>query len=236
MWISDRTARHVLVSMLVAALLSAGCGLRALDEMKEDHRQGQYTEVAAMDVSCDPGDDRCNQMHLLKGDACYVLGRRAESADEDSTARARFACAETHLGEGLRQTEPGSGDWAIAGNDRAQWYTNRAESLRQLQDLLAGDSARTVSRRLLEFGRTYRETIPDAAAPHFYIATARYALLQPRLLDAPSGDADVCGELDTIISTLDEAPPAPDTSSVHTNIESLRRQLDRQRSRLDCSS
>lgn len=236
MWSSDRTARHVLVSMLIAALLGGGCGLRALDEMQETHRQGQYAEVAGMAVSCDPGDDRCNQMHLLKGDACYVLGRRSEAADEDSTARARFACAETHLREGIRQTEPGSGDWAIADNDRAQWHTNRAESLRQLQDLMAGDSARAVSRRLLEFGRTYRETVPEAAAPHFYIATAQYALLQPRLLDAPPGDTDVCGELDGIITTLDEAPSAPDTSSVHTSIESLRRQLDRQRSRLDCSS
>jgi len=233
MWMSDRTARHVLVSILVAALLGAECGLRALDEMKEAHRQAQYTEVASQDVSCDPGDARCNQMHLLKGDACYVLGRRAEA---DSTARARFTCAETHLGTGIRQTDPGSGDWAIAGNDRSQWYTNRAESLRQLQDLLAGDSARAVSRRLLEFGQTYRETLPDAAAPYFYIGTAQYALLQPQLLDAQPGDAGVCGELDTIIATLDEAPSAPDTSDVPANIESLRRQLDRQRSRLDCSS
>jgi hypothetical protein len=236
MWMSDRTARHVLVGLLAAALLGAGCGLRALDEMKEAHRQMQYAEVAAMDVSCGPGDDRCSQMHLLKGDACYVLGRRAEAADADSTARLRFACAETHLGAGIRQTEPGSGDWGVAGNNRPQWYTNRAESLRQLQDLMAGDSARTVSRRLLEFGRTYRETIPDEAAPYFYVATAQYALLQPRLLDAPSSDADICGALDTIMTTLEEAPSARDTSVVRANIESLRRQIDRERSRLDCSS
>jgi hypothetical protein len=234
MWLSDRASRLALAGTLVAALLWAGCGLRALDQMKDAHRQGRFAEVAAMDVDCNPGDERCGQMHLLKGDACYVLGRTAEREGEDSTATARFRCADSHLGAGIRQTEAAGAGWTVAGTDRRQWYTNRAESLRQLQDLLAGDSARAVSTRLLEFGRTFREATPDAAAPYFYVATARYALLQPRLVDAPTGDGDVCEELGAIRTVLDEAPSGPDT--IQKNLGRLRRQIDSQRSRLDCPS
>ena len=236
MWDSDRPSRLLLTSTLVAALLLAGCGLKALDAMKDAHRERQFAEVAAVEVDCDPDDDRCSQMHLLKGDACYVLGREAEAAGADSTAEARFRCATRHLGAGIRQTEARAGGWAVAGKDRTQWYTNRAESLRQLQDLLAGDSARAGSRRLLDFGRQFEGVAPDAAAPPFYVATARYALLQPRLIDAPDGDPEVCTALDEIHAVLDEAP-APDAAGpVQENLDRLRRQIDSQRSRLDCSS
>lgn len=236
MWDSDRPSRFVLTSTLIAALLLAGCGLKALDAMKDAHREGQFAEVAGMEVDCDPADDRCHQMHLLKGDACYALGREAEAADADSTAEARFRCATRHLGMGIRQTEAQSGGWAIAGKDQAQWYVNRAESLRQLQDLLAGDSARAVSGRLLDFGQRFQTVAPDAAAPPFYVATARYALLQPRLIDAPAGDAEVCTALNEIHAMLAEAPAPDSAGPVRENLDGLRRQIDSQRSRLDCSS
>jgi hypothetical protein len=238
MWSSSRGSRRVLAGLLAAALLLAGCGLKALDAMKDAHRQGRFAEVAVMAVDCTPDDDRCNQMHLLKGDACYRRGRRAEANAADSTAEARFRCAARHLGTGIRQTEAvGAADWAVAGGDRRQWYTNRAESLRQLQDLQVGDSARAVSRRLLAFGQTYREAVPEAVAPHFYVATARYALLQPRLLDAPDGKEAVCSALDTIRTGLDEAPSAPDSAdTIQEALPSLRRQIERQHARLDCAS
>lgn len=219
---------------LGAALLCAGCGVSTLKTMKKDHREGRFAKVAAVDLFCGPEDERCNQMHLLKGDACYVLGRRAEEADQDSTARARFECAETHLGAGIQQTD--AAGWTVAGEDRTQWYTNRAESLRQLQDLQSGEAARAASKRLLDFGRAFREVDPDAAASYFYVATARYALIQPELIDAQPGDADVCKELNAIRTVLNEAPSGPGTSSdVQDNIESLRRQVNSQRSRLECA-
>ena len=237
MWILPRMSRSVLAGTLVVALFWGGCGPRTLNSMKDAHQAGRYGEVAAMDVSCAPEDDRCNQMHLLKGDACYILGRRAEGESRDSTARARFECAETHLGAGIRQTEAArSGEWEIAGSERPQWYLNRAESLRQLQDLLSGDTARTVSNRLLEFGRMYREAVPGAAAPHFYVATARYALLQPKLIDVSSGDPSVCEELNAIQTVLDEAPADEVSDAIQDNVESLHDQLERQRERADCSS
>lgn len=229
----NRLSTLLLASALVVALLCAGCGPRALKTMKDAHQQGRYAEVADRAVDCDAGDDRCNQMHLLKGDACYVLGRRAEAAEQDSTARVRFECAETHLGTGIEQTEANAADWTVAGKDRTQWYTNRAESLRQLQDLQSGDAARTLSKKLLDFGQAFREIDPDVAAPHFYIATARYALVQPQLIDAPPGDADVCDELNGIRTVLDEAPSGP--SDVQDNVESLRRQINSQRMRLNCA-
>jgi hypothetical protein len=177
-----------------------------------------------MDIDCDAGDDRCNQMHLLKGDACYVLGRRAEAAEQDSTARVRFECAETHLGTGIEKTEANAADWTVAGKDRTQWYTNRAESLRQLQDLQSGNAARAVSKALLDFGRAFRDVDLDAAAPYFYIATARYALVQPQLIDAQPGDADICDELNgirRIASTIRFGAP-------RTNRTTIRRTPDRE--------
>lgn len=236
MWMSKRIPRLLLAGPLVAALLLSGCGPKALDSMKEAHRNGRYAEVADRDVSCTADDDRCNQTHLLKGDACYVLGRKAERSDRDSTARARFRCAAHHLGTGIQLTESDSKDWVVAGNDRPQWYKNRAESLRQLQDLLTGEEARTVSRDLYEYGQTYQKALADRAAPYFYIATARYALVQPKLIDASPGDEDICGTLTEIKETLEEAPSGPEIPTpVSDNVEQLSRQLDRQHARLDCS-
>lgn len=234
MWIRTHGSRFLLACFLVFALFWAGCS--QVGQMKEFHQKGEYQKLANMEVSCTPSDEGCNQMHLLKGDACYVLGRRAEGADRDSTARRHFKCADTHLGAGIRQSEAkGSAQWKIAGSDRPQWYLNRAESLRQRQDLLKGDSARAVSERLLEFGQTYREAVPDAAAPYFYVATARYARLQPKLIDVPPGDTAVCDELGAIQTILDEAPVGDASDAIRDNVESLNRQLDNQRERVDCS-
>jgi len=231
-----RVSRALLASALVLALVLAGCRPRALKSMKDAHQQGRYGEVADRAVDCDAGDDRCNQMHLLKGDACYVLGRRAEAAERDSTARVRFECADTHLGIGIEQTEADAVDWAVAGKDRTQWYTNRAESLRQLQDLQSGDAARTISKQLLDFGQAFREVDPKTAAPYFYVATARYALVQPQLIDAQPGDTDVCDELNGIRTVLDDAPSGAGTpSDIQDNVESLRRQINSQRLRLNCA-
>lgn len=237
MWTCNRVAPLLLAGTLVAALLLSGCGPKALKSMKDAHRNGQYSEVATREVSCTDTDDRCNQMHLLKGDACYVLGRQAEQNDRDSTAREHFRCAAHHLGTGIQRTDADSKDWVVAGTARPQWYKNRAESLRQLQDLLAGNEARSVSRDLYEYGQTYQQALPDRAAPYFYVATARYALVQPKLLDASDGDDEVCGALTEITQTLDQAPSGPDIpTAVSTNVEQLARQIDRQRDRLECSS
>jgi len=238
MWCSNPIFPSALAGALAAAGLLAGCAPRALESMKEAHQQGRFVEVAATEVSCEADDERCNQMHLLKGDACYALGRGAEQPGADSTAEVRFRCAAHHLGAGIRQTETGgTAAWTIADDDRTRWYTNRAESLRQLQDLLVGESARAVSTRLLDFAQTYREVTPDAAAPHFYVATARYALLQPRLLDAPPGDPTACKELSALLTGLEKAPPVSDSASgpVQDSLRRLHRQIDRQHSRLDCS-
>ena len=238
MWMRTRHSRFVLAGVLVSALVWAGCG--QLKKMKDAHQAERYADVAAMDVSCDPGKDGCNQMHLLKGDACYRLGVKAEMGEEaepDSTIRRHFRCADTHLGTGIRQTEAkGAGQWKIAGSDRAQWYLNRAESLRQLRDLSTGDTARAVAERLLTFGRSYREALPDAAAPSFYVAKARYALLQPKLIDVSPGDAAVCDELTAIQNDLAEAPAEDAADGIRKNIEDLNRQLDLQRERAECPS
>jgi hypothetical protein len=90
-----------------------------------------------------------------------------------------------------------------------------------------------VSKALLDFGRAFRDVDPDAAASYFYIATARYALVQPQLIDAQPGDADVCDELNGIRSVLDEAPSG--STDVQDNVEGLRRQINSQRLRLNCA-
>lgn len=235
MRIPTRVSRFLLAGFVVFALFWAGCG--QLREMKNCHEQGEYKKLATMEVSCTPADDGCNQMHLLKGDACYRLGVKAEMGDEaepDSTIRRHFQCADTHLGTGIRQTEAKrAAQWKIAGGDRAQWYQNRAESLRQLRDLSKGDTARAVKERLLTFGQTYREAFPDAAAPYFYVAKARYSLLQPKLIDPD--ESAVCEELSAIRNVLEKAPTDENTpDGIRTNIEDLNSSLELQSDRADC--
>lgn len=233
MRIPTRVSRFLLAGFVVFALFWAGCS--QLEEMKENHQQKKYQKVANVEISCAPSDEECNQMHLLKGDACYRLGVKAEMGEEaepDSTIRRHFKCADTHLGEGIRQSEAkGAAQWTIAGSDRAQWYENRAESLRQLRDLSEGDTARAVTERLLTFGQAYREAFPDAAAPYFYVGKARYTLLQPRLIDP---DSAVCEELSAIQDVLEKAPTEDAPDGIRTNIEDLNGSLESQRDRADC--
>ena len=229
-----RAVYRSLVVLLVASFVVA-CGARTLQSMKESHREGALENVVAVDVACTPNEDGCAQMHLLKGDACYRLGRQAERADQDSTAAAHLECADTHLSAGIEQAAaqpPDDPTWQVAGGDRTQWYANWAETLRQLQDLRSGEDARRTSRRLLDVAEQFQSVAPEAAAPSFYAATARFALLQPDLIDAPAGDADACGTLTAIHDSLADAPAGSDP--VADRIETLQRLVDREQDRLAC--
>jgi len=125
--------RAAAIAALLLALAACPKQLVKLDQAKELQQSGNFEALAALDFQCSAKDEGCNQLHLLKGDACFRLAARST----DSTARkARLDCATSELSAGIDMTT----DWDQGGIDRARFYENLCESARLRADL--GDSAR----------------------------------------------------------------------------------------------
>jgi hypothetical protein len=60
--------------LAVLVLFLPACGtVGQLERFKELSGQQKYTEIAAQEVRCQPTEAGCNQLHLIKGDACFRL-------------------------------------------------------------------------------------------------------------------------------------------------------------------
>lgn len=119
-----------LVVLIASSLMTGGCcyfnTLRPLENAKELERKQDYPAAANLAIKCDDSCDGCNQLHLIKGDACYRLAKNGQAPEQ------QYACAAGELAEGVRQT----GNWS--GLDRKQTHINLCESLRNWRDLSSG--------------------------------------------------------------------------------------------------
>ena len=126
--------RFVLAVLLGAALLLTACGtVGQLNKTKKHWHKQDYQWIAEQEISCKPSEQGCNQLHLLKGDACFRL------AKQDVDPPTHYPCSAKHLALGIEQTR----EWQLKDLDlnRAQTYENLCESLRQWQDLERGQRA-----------------------------------------------------------------------------------------------
>lgn len=186
---------------VATALALAACSattLKQLKAAKRDYQQGALERLADKPVDCKPSAEGCNQLHLIKGDACYRL------AKQRSDAR-RYECATTHIQAGIAQTrEWRSGDLDLS---RAQTYENLAESLRNWQDLEQGDQATRLTMRLRATADEFLRVEPGHPAAMYFLASADLALLRPAILH-PERAPSVCADLQAIRARLTSAAGA----------------------------
>ena len=164
----------LLTLFLILFLLGCSSTLRQLDSMKEDYHRGNFTAIAAQEVDCRPGDEGCNQVRLIRGDACYRLAKQGVEKKE------HYACAAQELQAGIRQTE--SWDDLAFDLSRAALYANLCESLRNLQDLQAGEAAGATGDKLLAAAREFYRLEPDHPAAGYFLTKARFRKIQPQFV------------------------------------------------------
>jgi hypothetical protein len=186
--------------------------LNQLKETKAHYGREDYEWIAEQTISCRPSDQGCNQLYLMKGDACYRL------AKEGNLPEVHFACAADHLDRGIRYTS----NWQIEGLDlnRALTYVNLCESLRELQDMSKGTQAEQMTRRLLETAQAFRAAEENHPAAIYFVNSARYTLLRPELL-RPTDLADLCDQLTAILRSLESAEPNARGTRYRPNYERL---------------
>jgi hypothetical protein len=160
----------------------------------------------------------------LKGDACFRLGKEAEAANNLNDTSSYGECACEHLEMGIAYTT----DWNVAG-DKAQWRENLCEALRLLQDTQSGAAATATTNRLLAAAQEFQAESPGNPAAVYFVCGARYALLQPKLLN-PQNPAALCSELNEILGELDAAQAVG--TRYKPNFDQLRGDLAREKQNL----
>jgi hypothetical protein len=208
--------------LLVFVVLLAGCGtLKQVKQFKEAAAAGKYQELAASEVSCKPRSDGCNQLHLIKGDACFRLAKQGVNPEK------HYTCAVQHLDLGIEQTRTWErGDLNL---DRAQTYENLVESLRNLQDIQRGEQARATGAQFLKVAETFERKEPKHLGAIYLAAKARMRELQPQLLRITTENrAALCRRLKTIhapIARVLADAPAEYWSRYEQNYRQLDREL-----------
>lgn len=194
----------------------SACGtVGQLEELKDLAGQQKYTEIAAQEVRCELNDEGCNQLHLIKGDACFRLAK----AGGDPEAR-YAACAAKELEEGIRATRDWKSEQAVVGS-RAQYYENLCESLRLLQDSQQTPAAAATNARLLSAAKAFLIAEPEHLAAIFFINSARFAQFQidpSRLRDS----ASACTALNGQLAELDRAEARSGGNPYAVNYRRLR--------------
>lgn len=194
--------------------------LKQLEEVKAHSSQEDYTWIAEKEISCDASDEGCNQLHLIKGDACFRLAKQEESAEKKAEARAHYECAVTHLETGIKQTT----NWQQGVNlnlDRPQTYENLCEALRGWQDLETGEAAAQLTQRLFRTAQEFLTAEPGNLAAIYFLNSARFTMLRKDLLQ-PEAPQALCEKLNKIIQALDDGMQRAEGGRYEANYRRLR--------------
>ena len=213
-----------LILLLGLALLFHGCAesLRQLQAFKKEVTAGNYQAIAAQEVTCEPKDAGCNQVHLIKGDACFRL------ANSDVDPMPHYTCAARHLQLGIEQTQEWEQDTLNLG--RTQTYENLAETLRNLQDLQRGAESNATGARFLAVAEDFLRLEPEHIGAIYYATKARFRALQPALLQG-TDTAQLCGRLKQLRAPIEQlianhaGTPAELWSRYEQNYDLLRGEL-----------
>jgi hypothetical protein len=187
------------VVILISVFMLSGCcyfnTLRPLDNAKKLVNKQDYASIASLEVKCDESCDGCNQLHLVKGDACYRLAKNGQEPQK------YYPCADAELTEGIRLTK----QWQMESFNlnRPQTFTNLCESLRNWRDLSKGGQADSINDHLLNTARQFLAVEPGNPCGVYFQDNARYAQLRSCLLH-PENCPALCTQLDGIKQSLAE--------------------------------
>ncbi|MDX1810362.1 MAG: hypothetical protein R3240_00320 [Gammaproteobacteria bacterium] len=211
------------LTLLLVAVALVACGTTGdLNKMKKDYNNGDFAKVISREVKCKDDDKGCNQIHLLRGNACYQLGKKEKTTKY-------YDCAITHLEKGIKLTS----DWDMGkfNLNRDQNYINLCESIRERQDLSKGEEAEQYTRRLLKTSEDFVSVAPENLAAIYFKNSAKFTLLRKPILSAPD-DPQVCGAIRGIVTSLkavnakaQSSPYAENYSRLISDVESVKPML-----------
>jgi hypothetical protein len=179
--------------ILVVVGLAAGCGMtRQLSSMKAQAAAGDYAAIAAEEVTCTQGERGCNQVHLIKGDACFQLAAGGNPG--------RWDCAIEQLALGIDMTD---GTTTEMGSIQP-FYENLLEALRQRRDLSRSRAeAAPFTAQLERRAQAFHAAFSAAPAGYYYLASAQLT----QALDTADASPDAaCRTLNALQSLLARAP------------------------------
>lgn len=213
---------------LLAVLLGGCCSfstVRQLDKAKEQAGKGDYPSVSAMEVTCDAACEGCNQLHLVKGDACYRLAKQGRDPLK------QYGCAATEFSEGIRQTN----QWPLetANLNRPQTYENLCESLRNWRDLSRGGEADAINGRLLDTAQAFLAAEAGNPCALYFLYNAHYATLRPCLLN-PASCPDLCRNLQGMLQNIEAAVPSSRGSHCEQGMQEMQREFSNARELVHC--
>lgn len=211
--------RYGLIFSAALALLWLGCinpTIKELKSVKELHAKGEFQQIATRPIKCDLAKEGCNQIHLVKADACFQLAKKAESEDNGAVARANYQCAASNFEPGIHSTK----NWPAEIGARAQYYENWCESLRQWQDSERGATADSLTQVLSTTAKEFRAQESEHLAAIYFQNVAAFARLRPELLDL-ANPAQTCSKLKSIRGDLETAKPRAAGTKYQPNYERI---------------
>lgn len=185
----------VIVLVVPVLCMLCGCTAYTLNSMKKHAAKQDFVWIAEKKVSCSPIDDGCNQIHLIKGDACFRL------AKSNLEPLKNYTCSITELETGMKQTTEWKGD----GFDfnRAQTFENLCESIRNMQDLKSGAEAEELTKKLDGTSRAFLAAEPGNPAAVYFKNSAQYTMLRRCLLH-PENCPGLCEKLNALNGDLEK--------------------------------
>ncbi|WP_415878113.1 hypothetical protein [Methylomonas sp. TEB] len=174
----------IVIPLLATVLLASGCATRQLKNFKEAADENNWHEIAEAEVDCKADDETCNQLHLLKGDACYRL------AKQNTDSIKNYQCAAEQLEQGIHLTTDWAAAEAIVGQ-RAQYFENWCESLRSLRsEQTSTAAAKPYNQKLHACAREFLQAPGDLKpAATFFLHNAELAAIRFQIDDTGSCQA-----------------------------------------------
>lgn len=221
MMVKGRTRLHPLMLLWLFLLLwvSGCCSIPyELGKAKEHWNRQDFRWLAEQQICCAASDDGCNQLYLLKGDACFRLAKQGQEP------RKHYPCAAANLEAGAKNTR----QWQMEtfNLNRPQTYENLCESYRNWRDLEKGGTADEVNRLLVSNAQQFLTLEPGNLAAIYLLNNGDYAGLHACLLH-PEACPSLCRDLTMIVQDLEQALPRARASKYEANYQQLLREVSK---------
>ena len=166
----NHRTRFLHLALLMALVFTmAACVTLPLKKAKTLHTENRFEQLAELDFSCKSDDEGCNQLHLLKGDACFRLAKQTQESD---ARQSDLSCAADELNAGINMTKT----WDEVPIDRAQVYANACEAARLRADF--GDRSRYEAMLAATAGQFFTFAPDNPGAVYYKARAGFYTLTQ----------------------------------------------------------
>jgi hypothetical protein len=201
------------IVLLIIAFVSCLCTIKQLSSFKQQWHAKNYQWISQQEISCEKEKQGCNQLHLIKGDACYRLAKAGIEPEKN------YQLAAKHLWLGIQMTE----QWEMKkiDLDRSQTFINLCESFRLLQDLQAGEQASETGQNFLQVSELFFQQEPENPAAVFFFNKARFRQIQSDINRGENSQV-ICEKLNAMLSAIAQVLPQAQGSQYEEHLLLLR--------------